>query len=181
MAILTHDSLSAVAGDIPATEIRTVPEGAAGVAATLAQMVRWARQYRTDMNIRMLAEQIASPFLTGTSKNFYAQAKAVQEYVRDNINYLQDPLDIETLKSPVALLENPYGDCDDKSLLAAALLLSIGHPVKFVAVGFSGPGVYEHVYVETKIGDTWRGVETTEQVPFGWKPQGESARMERNV
>ena len=61
------------------------------------------------------------------------------------------------------------GDCDDKSLLVASLLLSIGHPSRFIAVGPES-GVYDHVYVQTKIGNNWFGVETTENVIFGWEP-----------
>ncbi len=57
------------------------------------------------------------------------------------------------------------------------LLESIGHPTRFVAVGFR-PHNYSHVYLETKIGNTWLGLETTEPVEVGWQPKGVMARME---
>jgi hypothetical protein len=54
--------------------------------------------------------------------------------------------------------------------LLAALLESIGHPCRFVAVGYSRRNEFEHVYVETKIGHTWTALETTMDVPMGWAP-----------
>jgi hypothetical protein len=44
-------------------------------------------------------------------------------------------------------------------------------------VSKSDPGTFTHVYVETRIGDKWIGLETTEPVAMGWKPRGIVARM----
>jgi transglutaminase-like putative cysteine protease len=71
------------------------------------------------------------------------------------------------------------GDCDDKSVLLAALLESIGHPTRFVAIGFQ-PDDFEHVFVETKIADRWISLETTEPVEIGWMPQHIRARLTVN-
>jgi len=90
-------------------------------------------------------------------------------FVRDSIRYVQDVNEIETVQEPQKTLEFGAGDCDDKATLLAALLESIGHPTRFVAIGFE-PGIFSHVYVESRIGDSWVAMETTEPVEMGWEP-----------
>lgn len=109
-------------------------------------------------------------------KDWSAEVKALHAFVRDNIRYLRDIRGVETLQTPDKTLEFGQGDCDDKSTLLAALLESIGHPSRFVAIGFA-PDTYQHVYAETKIGDKWVSLETTEPVEMGWEPKGVRARL----
>lgn len=162
----------------PSDELVAIPDGQAGIAATLAQMVRLTKEYRTNPVIRRLAESIVTAV---PSKNWYTEAAAIQEWVRNNIRYTQDVYDVETLKTPLTLLMDRYGDCDDMSMLAGTLLQTIGHPVRYVAVGTQEPGQFDHVYVETRIGSRWVALETTEQVGLGWTPPQITARMIRNV
>lgn len=161
----------------PNNTLGFIPDGAPGIAATLDKMVAWTREYRTDLTLRKLAEQIISAL---PSKNYTAEVQAVQNWVRENIRYTQDVADVETLKSPLYLLFNRFGDCDDMSLLAGTLLSTLGHAVRYVAVG-QYPGEFDHVYVETRIGPRWVGVETTEPVGIGWTPEPQGARMVRHV
>lgn len=114
-----------------------------------------------------------------TQKDWTCEAKALHQFVRDGIRYVQDPIDIERLQAPDKTLEISAGDCDDKSILLAALLESIGHPTRFVAIGFE-PNVYSHVYVETRIGNEWIPMETTEPVEMGWEPDQEQVRARLN-
>jgi len=102
-------------------------------------------------------------------KDYACEVKCLHAYVRDSIRYLQDPVDVERLQSADKTIELGAGDCDDKSILLAALLESIGHPTRFIAIGFE-PEIYSHVYVETKIGAEWVPLETTESVEVGWEP-----------
>lgn len=156
------------------SELRAIPEGAAGIRATLNIMAQLARQYRVNPAIRYQAEAIIGDV---PGKDYFGEAAAVQAWVRDSIRYTQDVNGIETLKTPDVTLETGQGDCDDKSLLAAALLESIGHPARFVAIASARPSEYDHVFVETKIGEHWYGVETTEPVSFPWAPDHYFARM----
>ncbi len=64
-------------------------------------------------------------------------------------------------------MEYRKGDCDDQAVLIASLLESIGHPTRFIAIKTSTFGPYVHVYVETRIGNKWFPVETTENWPMG--------------
>jgi transglutaminase-like putative cysteine protease len=143
-----------------------IGNGVDAVVNTVNAMVRIVRIYKPDPQIYTTAREIVSNV---AQKNYYGEAKAVQEWVRDNIRYTQDVADIETLQTPDVTIYHASGDCDDKSILTASLLLSLGHPVRFKIIG-PGNGVYEHVYVQTKIGQTWYSAETTENVIFGWEP-----------
>lgn len=157
--------------------LRGIPSGIGGVIATLDEMVKQSRAGKKALPVRMAALGAVADV---PGKSYREEARAVQQWVRDGIRYVKDIRDIETLSDPVTTLEIGQGDCDDKSLLVSAMLESLGHPTRFVAVAFR-PGLYEHVYVETKIGRDWESVETTEPVEFGWHPRGIVSRIVRSV
>lgn len=154
-------------------ELRAIPDGIRGIKATLAYMSGFVREGKTNPKIRGMATQLTMPI---GQRNFTAEAKAQFQFVRDNIRYLGDITDVETIQSPQVTLDNRAGDCDDKSTLLAALLESIGHKTRFVAVGFRA-GQIDHVYVETIIGDKWIAADATEPVEFGWYPPGVVERI----
>lgn len=158
--------------------LHNLPDGPEGVRATLDFMVELARANRTNPVIRRMAEKIIADV---PQKDYVGEAAAIQRFVRDAIRYTMDIDGVETLKDPVTTLGSGMGDCDDKALLAASLLISIGHPSRFVAIGFNGANSYEHVYVETRIGTRWVPVETTENVDLGWSPQGVTSTMIRHI
>lgn len=157
--------------------LKGIPSGVGGVIATLDEMVKFARSGKRALSVRLAALEAVSEV---PGKYYREEARAIQQFVRDRIRYVRDIRDVETLSAPEQTLEFGQGDCDDKSTLVAAMLESLGHPARFVAVAFR-PGIYEHVYVETKIGRNWISVETTEPVDFGWEPRGVVSRIVRNV
>ncbi len=148
------------------SQVKAIPDGRDGVAATLRAMADMVREYKKHPRIRDLAAQLTGDL---ASKDYHAEAMRLHQYVRDEIRYLQDVRGVETVQTPTLTLDLAVGDCDDKALLLAALLESIGHPTRFLAVGFQ-PGELDHVLVETKIGNHYLAAETTEPVPFGWRP-----------
>lgn len=150
----------------PESVLGLIPEGPAGIAATLKCMGAFVRSGKKMMSIRNKAIDLSSGL---DQKDYSGEVRCLHAFVRDYIRYIGDVTDVETVQSPDATLRLAAGDCDDKSVLLCALLESIGHPTRFVAVGMS-PGVYEHVYVETKIGNSWVPLETTEPVEVGWQP-----------
>lgn len=158
-----------------------IPSGARGVAATLDVMRKLVRAGKINIEIRGLAASLTSSL---AQKNYLGEIKRLHQFVRDNIRYLRDIHGVETVQTPEKTLELGYGDCDDKATLLASLLESIGHPTRFVAVGFR-PGVFSHVYVETRVGRNvtptgWLALETTEPVRVGWSPPGVISRMIRH-
>ena len=111
------------------------------------------------------------------------EIKKLHKFVRDEIRYTKDINTVETVHTADRVLSQGYGDCDDKAVLLASMLEAIGHPARFVAVGFQ-PNHFSHVYVETLIGKKpgrWLALETTEPVSIGWSPRNVRARMEKHV
>ncbi len=156
-------------GDPPPTASRPgvlidIPDGPEGTRVTLAIMARLARAGKITM--RQLAEQITA---SAPEKAWYQQAELIHNFVRDKIRYVMDPDGLEMLRSPEKTLEAGNGDCDDKSILEAALLISIGHPARFVAIALE-PDNFCHVFVQTMVGNRWVASDTTEAQPFGWEP-----------
>lgn len=143
-----------------------IPSGRAGVVETLKVMSRLARDGKKNMTIRTAALSLLREC---NQKDYSCEVKMLHGFVRDFIRYVQDIRDVETIATPEKTLELAAGDCDDKAVLLASLLETIGHPTRFVAIGFE-PGVYAHVYVETKIGASWIPLETTEPWEAGDEP-----------
>ena len=134
-------------------------------------MARLARKGLADQRIRNFAVDLTTRgFLAGAGlqqKDFIGEARRVHAFVRDQIRYVRDTDGIELLHDPATLLALGAGDCDDKAILAAALLGSIGHaPLRFVAVAFQ-PECYSHVWLQDFIGGRWVDLETTEPLPLG--------------
>lgn len=144
-----------------------IPEGKEGIIDTLKMMSGLVKKYKSALFIRQLAVEITGHL---RSKDYWGEVDAVQRWVRNNIRYVRDIRDVETLHTPDVILSNRAGDCDDQSVLVAALLESIGHPTGFMAFGFM-PDDYVHVYAITRINRSWFSVETTENVPVGWRPE----------
>lgn len=127
------------------------------------------------MKVRQLAVNLTTRgFNAGSGirqKDFTGEARALSEFVRDQIRYVRDIADVETLHDACTIIDQGAGDCDDKCILLAALLLSIGFEhVAFVAVAFA-PEEFSHVwlraYIEGPGPAGWVDMETTEPVPFG--------------
>ena len=166
--------------DVPgaASFLGEIPDGIDGVRATLKAMRRLVLQYRVDPVIRQQAENIIRYV---REKDYAGEAQAIHNWVRDNIRYTRDVNDVETLKPPPFILETRQGDCDDKALLTATLMESIGIPCMFVAIATEIPDEFTHVYTCALIGTRWIASDTTEQQPFGWEPGFVGGRIVRHI
>lgn len=161
----------------PTQTLHSIPDGRAGVGVTLQAMSDKVKAGKADPYIRALAYNLVSRL---RSKDWRGEINALFEHVRDNIRYVKDINGIETVADAVQVMKQGQGDCDDKSVLLASMLESIGHPTRFKAVGFK-PGELSHVYVETRLGDKWIPLETTENVRMGWKVPGvQSFKLQHN-
>ncbi len=140
-------------------------------------MAKLARAGKTNIQVRELALELTQYL---RPKDWSGQVNALFEHVRDQIRYTRDINGVETLHTPEKIIEDGQGDCDDKCILLAALLESIGHPSRFVAVGFK-PNSFNHVIVQTQLGRRWISLDATEPVAMGWEPPGIKSRMVANV
>ena len=153
--------------------LSAIPDGKAGTLATLRVMRDLVRVGKKSLAVRTLAVQLSGGL---DQKDWIGEIRALHAFVRDRIRYIRDINDVETVQTPDATLTMRAGDCDDKSTLLAAMLESIGHPTRLVAIGFT-PEEFDHVYIEARVGNNWLPLETTEPVEIGWSAPGAVSRM----
>lgn len=125
----------------PPSQLLTIRSGEAGVTDTLKLMAQLAKQYKVDPVIRQTSARIVQ---SCPPKDDLCECAALQNWVRSNIRYTGDVVDVETLQTPDYTLQERYGDCDDQSVLLATFLLAIGIPAAYCALGVDG-GPYSHV------------------------------------
>lgn len=154
-----------------------IPTGPQGTRQTLNIMARVARNGKKTPVVRHVANILTREL---QQKDWKGEIEALHSFVRDRIRYVKDINGVETIHTPDNILKYKQGDCDDKSVLLASLLESIGHKTRFVAVGFA-PNRYSHVYPEVLYKGEWIPLETTEPVNIGWKPKGIKAQLIVNV
>lgn len=153
--------------DAPPSHLAIIADGRKGTQQTLEMMKRFVRMGKRSPNVREAALSLIQSL---PSKDWLNEIKVLHQYVRDNVRYTKDILGVETLQTADRTLDLGQGDCDDKAVLLASLLESIGVPTRFKAVGFQ-PGILSHVYVQAKLGNGWVSAEATENVPLGWEPR----------
>lgn len=145
-----------------------IPSGLDGIRATLAHMHTFVSEYKTNQTVRELALKLTRNL---PQKDFKAEIQALFNYVQNHIRYVRDVAGVETIQTPVKTLEYGQGDCDDKSVLLAALLESVGHLTRFHAMGFRAQHI-SHVLLEVKTDNEWLSLDTTEPNMMGWAPPG---------
>jgi transglutaminase-like putative cysteine protease len=122
------------------------------------------------MVVRHLALSLTTRGFGGSDglaqKDFTGESRRLFEYVRDEIRYVKDIDGIETLHPAEFVARQRAGDCDDKSILLAALLLSIGHTPRFIAVAFD-PDEFSHVWVQDYLEGDWVDLDPTEPIEMG--------------
>lgn len=123
---------------------------------------------------------------------------ALHRWVRMNINYVPDELLVEQgtegrelLIAPNVLLAmNPAeGDCDDFSMVAAAIATSLGMAVRFVAVALekNNPNRYSHIFIQVKdnVGPNgekdWVTLDCSHGLYAGWEVSGQLQRYVVNL
>jgi transglutaminase-like putative cysteine protease len=158
-------------------ELSGIPDGIPGIRATLEKMAAIVRHSRQLPLFRLLALKLVAGL---PPKAYSAEARAVYDFVRKRIRYTRDIRDVETLVYPEQLLQLGHGDCDDMSMIVATLLETLGHPCRFVAVGFK-PGNFSHVLTECRISGIWTPIDATMNKGAGWEPPGIQARMIQDI
>lgn len=144
------------------------PDGSDGVKNTLRHMRAFVRAGRVDPSIRSTALNLLALV---PERDTQGEIRVLFEFVRDRIRYVSDVLDVETLADAKRTLETAAGDCDDKAILLASLLESVGIGTQFVATGYETPGFFEHVYVRALTPNgQWLPLDASEPHAMGWEP-----------
>lgn len=112
--------------------------------------------------VRLFAEMICKDV---APKDYLSEVLAIRYWVLLRAPYLNDPVHVEWVRDPQALLEEieKHGvvrcDCDEITGLCAALLLNIGRRTQLVTVGFEPPPApHSHVFLRTELAgmrDKW--------------------------
>lgn len=145
-------------GPVNATIYRTPDDDEAATGQTIALMAHYVRQDSQSPIVRRAAAEAAAAAKGNTVAD---QAAAVWEWIRAHVRFLPDSVPAahitkqpelsELLIRPVDLLTmpEPAGDCDDQSMLCAAMLRALGVETGFrtVAADAAQPQFYSHVYV----------------------------------
>jgi len=96
----------------------------------------------------------------------------VRQWIKERVGFLHEfPEQLhrpEWMLREIASKRRVYGDCDDMSMLAAALLLVLGNNVRFTAVKPKGTVDFIHVYTELFHNNKWYMIDcTADQMPPG--------------
>lgn len=144
--------------------------GIPGTYQTLEHMAALVKRDSHDMEIRNVALQIVQGC---GGHQFGCEITNLFEFVRDHITYRRDPVGQERVQDAKrTLFVFRTGDCDDKVVLLASLLGSLGHRSRFVVLGYS-PGNFAHVYLEVETRRGWIPLDPTpERATAGWEASG---------
>lgn len=154
--------------------VTPIPSGLSGTKLTLDAMEGLVASARQDPNVVQTAQAIVRKV---PEKNAVLEAEALLTWVRNHVRYTRDPIDVETVKSPTALLQEivessthrAAADCDDQVVLLAALLSSIGYGTRFVAYRADAdrPADYSHVALEAQLPGA--GIVTLDPIMREWR------------
>lgn len=137
-------------------------------------MVQLVRKYKSDLIILRTARSLTDSCPERATRCI---VDTLQRAVRDRIRYVMDPRGLEMVQTPPETLRIGTGDCDDKSVLLAALLESMGYSTGFCAFGFNGEP-FSHVIALVKFGQGWCPLETIlPGVAMGWAPPNATSHL----
>lgn len=169
-------------GDTPTTAtLHTISDGPESVAQTCRIMRKAAIDAITDPNqaIRLLVMSIKAD--NGIADRDWPRfLSALHSWVKENIEYTEDPDGIELVQTPQKTVEFGQGDCDDHATLLASMIKTAGYPARFCAVGMGGNPI-EHVLTQAPMGPDWISCETILDVPLGWEPPDITKRYLLNI
>lgn len=153
--------------DLGAVPVRRfwIPPGDAGTFTTLAAMRDAVNRGLTQPIVLGVVQRIAR---TIEARDPVQVWRAIRSWLLARFQFVPDPLDVETLRTPVEQLRQIAatgvmgGDCDDAAILAATLAKAFGLRVRFVVLGFFSPrDPYRHVYAEVRSPDGWLDFDIT--------------------
>jgi hypothetical protein len=148
--------------------LEEIPNGEAGTDATLKRIIEVSQRSLYTPELRLLALQVLKAGnVSGRDK--IGASGALYGFVKNRIRFVNDPIGVETVQEPAVTLRLGAGDCDDQSVLMAALARSIGIPARFAVIG-ADPDHFRHIYPELHIGGKWLTADTTSPRPFGKAP-----------
>lgn len=138
-------------------EVLDIPSGTPGTEATLQKMRELVAADQLEAIVRETALTLLNrwrPESTAAGVDYF------RRWVRRHVALINEP--IEMLHRPAWMLRAiqegppwPWGDCDDVTMLAAALYLAVGLPTRLTAVRPAGGTDFVHVFPEVFFENAW--------------------------
>lgn len=111
-----------------------------------------------DPIIKQIANKISTISCDG---NQICQAKAIYYFVRDNIEYVADPLGFEYVEDPKEVLYTRGGDCESGSLLLASLIGAIGLDYELVFIP-------NHIFLRIRLDKALKRYKINDRIYLDW-------------
>lgn len=118
----------------------------------LAVLSKLISEYGIDPRVRRFTTSLFGMEVGNDDRS--GQVRAVTSFMADNVRYVRDPLGIEYVRSPLAMLDEyekfgmANGDCDDQVLLSGSMLNSIGFAVRPVGIHLFDSEYHDHVALQ---------------------------------
>ncbi len=119
----------------------TIYENAEDINKVLEVILKVIRENTTPMY--KFSQQFKDRNLAETCKNIWV-------FIRKNITYVRDKVDIEEIRTPQRTLSDKKGDCDDMAILSAVVLKNLGYNPFMYVVAFRNSTSYGHIYTGCK-------------------------------
>lgn len=103
-----------------------------------------------DFTINLIKDRGIAPYPFSLSG-----VNAIYEFVNQEITYVKDINRVETYFTAENVLKFKYGDCDDKVILAGAMLRSIGMDICIVIIDMLNQKSYEHIFLLVSVNGKW--------------------------
>jgi hypothetical protein len=143
-----------------------VPAGDAGTEKTVRHLIRLIHEGSHDPVIILTARRIVKDKETN-----FERAKAIFDFVKQNIQYVKDPKGLELIRPARKILEDKAGDCDEHVVLLNSLYRAVGFSSCLITISTpQAPDTFSHVYSAVKVDNIWYPVDTTVKTSyFGWE------------
>lgn len=183
------------------TETRTTPnDNHQSTIDTLRVMQSLARDAATSPAITRVVDSLIDK-LRSNNPSKLELARLIYYWVKDRVRFKEDEqtaleigyshqwmrhrFGIDLLIHPVALLSmrSPMGDCDDFSMLIAALLVAANIPCVFevIAANEREPLDWSHVYVLANVNGGWLPMDASHGTVLGWETRTRFREMEWSI
>lgn len=145
-------------------------DGDPGAEQTVSDMRSLVDAALKDPRIYVLAREIVQDVPPYDDAR---ELQATYNWVLTNIRFVKGTIGKQSLQAAPATLALRAGQCTDISILLAALLMSIGYPVRLVAAATEpdAPDQFSHIYPEVQADGVWIPVDAArEHAQFGVPP-----------
>lgn len=149
--------------------IKNIQSGDRGIKTTVIEAQKLIKKSLTNPDFVNFARSIVR---SCSPKDYLCEGKSIFNWVKENIRYVKDPLDVELIQSPENTLKIGQEDCDGLSILLSALYQAIGHPTRLVTISQDSERQFSHIYPEVYINGEWIAADVTPKNSFfGWTPE----------